>query len=85
MTEQFDAAFHFPVGAEIPVADLIAEEACYINLDPENRCPKCGASGATMIYADGPVRTHKRLLKVMARAYRCDSCHNGYLAAEVVD
>ena len=81
----YDPEYHFPISSELPVAEMAGTERCYINLDPEDRCPKCGSEHAVMIYADGPVRTKPRLLKIMARVYRCDSCGNGYLAAEVVE
>lgn len=82
---EYQPAYHYPKMAAIPVKDVVLSEQCYINLDPDDHCPKCGTSGATIIYSEGPIRTEVNLYKVFVRIFRCDSCNTAYTTAEVID
>lgn len=84
---QWNPSYHYPHGASIAFEEVILNEECYVNPEPESRCPRCGET-AVLRHSEGPVRTHRHLWKVMGRVYKCRSqtCKgSAYVCLEVID
>lgn len=82
---EYVPSYHYPPGADIPFEHAVLCEQCYVNLKRDDVCPRCNSNRTNMLAAGGPVRTHPNLLKVRARAYKCEDCLYGYVTAETTD
>lgn len=83
-SSEYVPSYHYP-GASIPFEDAVLSERSYINLERDGVCPRCSSNRTRMLTADGPVRTRPNLLKVYARAYKCEYCLHCYVTAVVLD